>query len=421
MKQLTYSAVWGTYILLVAYVPSTKAQTPPSSKADAPPVAPIRTVTEDYHGIKLSDRYSYMENLEDPSVQSWFKAQDNYTRKVVAGIPGRDSLLARIREVDQSTPEVQVARLPGDGYLILKRLPNEDVAKLYIRQSLNGEDKLLVDPENVKLPVTDQKKGKNTIQYFAPSQDSKYVAVGVTPGGAEIKTEMHVFDMALGRETGDVVTRAWGSSPNWLADNRSFVYTKLQKLPPGAPETEVEQKSRAYLHVLGTDPEKDRPLFGYGVVPSIKVDPAYFGSVTVQPGWRYAIGSINSGVSPNSAFYVEPVSTLGETNSAWRKIADFDDGVQDIEVHGDDLYVMTFKDAPRYKILRMQALKPDLAAAETVLPAGDSVVQGINPAKDALYVELLTGDRACASNALRSASASSGASPADERHRPCKH
>jgi prolyl oligopeptidase len=362
-----------------------------SSRPPSPPVAQVRPVTEDYYGTKIVDSYRYMENLQDPEVAGWMKAQSDYTRSLLALIPGREALLARIRTLDETVPQVQAQELPGHLYLIRKRNPSEILAKLYVRDGLNGEDKLLVDPEHVKIAAENQSKGKNAIQYFGPSLDNKYVGVGVAPGGAERDTEMHLFEMASGREMGDVVARAWGSSPIWLPDNRSFLYTKLQKLPPGAPATEIEQKIRTYLHVLGTDAEQDPAVFGYGVVPSIEVDPAYQASVAAPPNSAYALGSINSGVSPNSEYYIEPVADLGKTNSAWRKLADFSDDVSDVEVHGDELYVLTYKNALRYKVLRLDALHPDLASAEMVMPPSEAVVSGIATAKDALYVQLLDG------------------------------
>ncbi len=368
-----------------------KAQSSGATSLPSPPVALVRPVTDDYFGTKVIDPYRYMENLKDPEVQAWFKGQDDYTRAVLARIPGRQQLLERIKQLDQSVPRVSASRLPGDLYLVQKRLPTEDVYKLYLRQGLNGEDKLLVDPEKVSLAALSQGKGKNTIQYFAASQDSKYVAVGIAPGGAERDTEIHVFEVASARETGDVIPRAWGGGVSWLPDGHSFVCIKLQKLPPGAPVTEVEQKVRTYLHRLGADAEADPAVFGYGVVPDIKVDPTYFAGVSAQPDSNYSVGSINSGVSPNSAFYIQPVADLGKTNTAWRKVADFSDDVSDVEVHGDDLYLLTYKDALRYKVLRVDARHPDLAAAETVVPPGQAVVAGISPAQDALYVQLLDG------------------------------
>ena len=390
VRLVLYSFVF-VALLLTATSSVLRSQSAKSTLPPSPPVAPVKPVTDDYYGTKITDPYRYMEDLKDPEVQAWMKAQNDYTRAVLASIPGRAKLLARIEELDQSVPRVRAMRLPGDLYIISKRLPTEEVAKLYLRLGLKGEDKLLVDPEKVTLAVTSRGKGKNRIMYFAPSRDNKYLAVGIAPGGSERDTEMHFFEIASGREIGDVVPRAWDSNPNWLPDNRSLVYTKLQKLPPGAPATEIEQKMRGYLHVLGTDSEQDPTVFGYGAVPSITVDPTYFASVSAQPNWEYAVGVISNGTSPNNIFYIEPVADLGKTNSAWRKVVDFSDDVADIEVHGEDLYLLSFKDALRYKVLRLDAREPDLAKAETVVPPSQSAVTAISPAQDALYVTLLDG------------------------------
>jgi prolyl oligopeptidase len=169
------------------------------------------------------------------------------------------------------------------------------------------------------------------------------------------------------------------------------VYGHLQKLPLGAPEAEVRQKFRSYLHILGTDPDKDQPVFGYGVVPSIEVEPSLIAPVQTQPGSPYALGLVNGGVTPNSAYYIAPVNAIGKPSAQWRKVADFADGVTSIGLHGDDLYVLTYKNAPRYMILRTSAGSPDLASAETVVPPSEAVIAGIHPANDALYVSLLDG------------------------------
>jgi len=393
-KRLRVYAFASLAILLTARSTVLRSQSVNSSSTPAsPPVAPVKPVTDDYFGAKVVDPYRYMENLDDPEVQGWIKAQNDHTRAVLASIPGREQLLARIRELDQSVPQVQAVRLPGGLYFCLKLLAGEDVAKLYLRKGLNGEERLLADPEKITLVPSDQGKGKNVISGGAVSNDGKYIALGVVPGGDELHGEVHVIDTSSGREAGDVIPQvgaeAW--QPYWLPGNRSFVYGRLQKLPHDAPAAEVRQKFRAYLHVLGTDPDKDSPVFGYGVVPSIDVDPSLIASVQIQPDSHYALGLLNGSVTPNSAYYIAPVDSIGKSDPAWRKVADFADGVTNIAIHDDDLYLLTYKNAQRYKIIRTDARKPDLASAETVVPACQAVIQGMSAAQDALYVRLLDG------------------------------
>src|SRR5271156_2075539 len=67
--------------------------------ADAPPVAPVRPVTDTYFGTPVVDNYRYMENLKDPEVQGWMKGQAAYTRKVLDAIPGRESLAHSIESL----------------------------------------------------------------------------------------------------------------------------------------------------------------------------------------------------------------------------------------------------------------------------------------------------------------------------------
>jgi prolyl oligopeptidase len=61
-----------------------------------------------------------MENLNDPEVQAWMKAQNNYARAALDEIPGRQQLLARVRQLDSSVPQVQAWRLPGGKFLVKK-------------------------------------------------------------------------------------------------------------------------------------------------------------------------------------------------------------------------------------------------------------------------------------------------------------
>jgi prolyl oligopeptidase len=381
-------------IVLTGYTQVAPAQTSSDPAHLAPPVAPIKDVIDDYYGTGIHDPYRYMENLKDPEVDAWFKAQNDFTRVTLARIPGRAKLLGRIRELDQSTPQVSARRLPGDAYLIWKRLPTEDVAKVYLRRGLQGEDHLLVNPEKIKLTPEDQAKGKNSISGTAVSDDGKLLIVGITPGGSEVNNELHVIELATGRELGDVITHgacAEGQFASWLPDSRSFVYGRLQDLPAGAPTEQVRQNFRSYLHILGTPEDQDKPVFGSGVVSTINVEPSLIASVVIPRDTAYALGILNGSVTPNSAYYIAPADSVGKSGTPWRKIADFSDGVTDVAVHGDDLYLMTYKDAPRSKIVKTNAAQPAIASAQTIIPQGQAVVSEMARAKDALYVQLMDG------------------------------
>src|SRR5689334_20904960 len=56
-------------------------------------------VVEDLHGTKVADPYRWLEDASAPEVQTWMEAQDAYTRAQLAALPGRDALVARLKEL----------------------------------------------------------------------------------------------------------------------------------------------------------------------------------------------------------------------------------------------------------------------------------------------------------------------------------
>jgi protease II len=149
-----------TAILTLAFSIGALAQRP---APQPPPAAPVKPAVDHYHGIAVSDPYRYMENADDQAVQSWMKAQDDYTRAMLVRIPGRQRLLSRIEELDNSVPQVWAVGLPGDLYLVEKRLPGEQAFKIYRRTGLPAQDSLLVDPQKITLQPASHSKADEYI------------------------------------------------------------------------------------------------------------------------------------------------------------------------------------------------------------------------------------------------------------------
>ena len=376
------------FVALSVQAVRVRAQSPSATSLPSPPVAPIRPVTDDYFGTKVVDPYRYMENLKDPQVQAWFKAQDDYTRAVLAKIPGRQQLLERIKQLDQGAPYrvSNVQRYQGDRYFYEKRLAKEEVSKLYERDGLAGEEKLLVDPGKfVTAPGTHY-----TLNYYVPSYDGRYVAYGVSPGGSE-DAVIHILDLATGRDTGETIDRSWYGGIGWLPDNRSFFHIRFQKLGPGADPNERRLKSRVYLHRVGTDPESDPAVFGYGVNPGIDLDPADGSFVATDPRTPFMLAGVNHGFGNELTIYIAPVASAGKPDTHWTKLCGPEQAITSFDWHGDDLYLLSHQNAPRLKVLRTSFSHPDLAAATLVVPPGEAVLTNITAAPDALYVQELDG------------------------------
>jgi prolyl oligopeptidase len=393
MKSIGLDTRRGLYLLvlvglsLALLVPAFSARSRSANATPSPPVAPVRPVTDEYFGVKVVDPYRYMEDLQNPEVAAWFKGQNEYTRAALASIPGRDPLLVRIKTLDEGAEAriTDVRRLPGDHYFYQKQLASEDVPKLYKRDGLNNEEKLLVDPT----AYATSGGPHFVIDYYAPSMDGKYVAVGVSAAGSEDAT-LRVFDTSTAKETGDVIDRAQFGSPTWLPDGRSFVYNRLQKLSDKSAATDRYLNSRAYLHVLGTSPDADKVVFGVGV-PGVTMDASDIPFLGISPGTPYALGVIAHGVRNEATLYVTPLDTLTSSKIPWKKFCDVDDDVTGFDAHKDDIYLVSHHQASRYKVLRAKFSDGDVSHAEVVVPPSEQVVQNVAAASDAVYVQALDG------------------------------
>jgi prolyl oligopeptidase len=372
---------WHTVVttLLAFAAASSVAQT-------RPPAPPVRDVTDIHFGVAVPDPYRYFEDLKDPDVAGWIKAEGDYAKAVLAKLPGRATLLKEIQERgDAASARISSLQVVGAKVYYQKRLATDNIFKLYVRDGFGGKERLLVDPEAIE-----SKEGEHyALDYYAPSPDNRFLAYGISPAGSE-DSVLRVIDLATGKETGDVIDRAQFGSPSWLPDG-GLLYTRLAKLPADAPAADKYQNQRVYVHRLGENPDGDTPLFGAGISSLAAIDPVEFVTVYNPLGSTYLLALAINGVQREFKLWVAPWAGMDGGKTPWLKVIDNADEVTDLAVHGDSLFVMTHKDAPRFKVLRTPLAKPDLPTAELVIAPGESVVNSIGAAKDGLYVRKMNG------------------------------
>jgi prolyl oligopeptidase len=371
--------------LLLAMVSFAARCTPGAAETLSQPVAPVVPVTDTYFGTKVVDPYRWMEDLKSPQLQAWMKAQAAYTKDYLGKLPGRDALISRVEALDNAATRVTGLQLCGSRYFYLKTNPSDQTPKLYVRDGLKGGERLLADPQ-----VLGGSGRRYTLSDFYPSPDGRLVAVEIAPGGSE-EGVLHILDAATGKPLNDSIDRVWEASVSWDPAGAFFYYTRLQKLGPGMTELDKELDETAYLHHLGDDPEKDVPVLGRKFNPPSSMVPTDAAYVSVTPGAPYAFGIIQHGVKNELTIAISPADALAKGAPAWTKIVDVDDDVVSTACYGHDLWLLTHKDASRFKVIHIDLDHPDTSKAQVAVPESDMVVRGITAAKDALYVGFTRG------------------------------
>jgi prolyl oligopeptidase len=368
------------------------------------PTAPVHPVTDTYFGTAVVDPYRWMENLKSPEVQTWMKAQADYTKDDIAKLPGRDALVKRVEELDNAAVRIGGLQHYGNYYFYFKITAKDQTPKLYVHNGLKGEERLLADPQVMgdssqlakRIKDEAKKKGEKepqlrfTMSDFYPSPDGKLVGVEIAAGGSE-EGVVRLIDVATGKPLSDEIDRIWGASVSWDSSDKFFYYTRLQKLGPNDSPLNKELDEASYLHHVGDDPDKDVAILGRKADPAIGMIPTDSAYVSITPGSPYALGLISHGVKNELTLAISSADAAAKGAPVWMKFVDVDDDVTSGAIMGHEMWLLTHKDAPRFKVIHIDLDHPDISKADVAVAPSDLVLKGISAAKDGLYVEAAQG------------------------------
>jgi prolyl oligopeptidase len=116
--------------------------------------------------------------------------------------------------------------------------------------------------------------------------------------------------------------------------------------------------------------------------------------VAVTPGSKWMVATAG-GAHNESRISVAPLAKLDRTGAGktpWRAVAEYADKVEGLLVHGDRIYLSTFKGASNRKVVSVPLRDPDLGKATAEVPESpDGTIVSMGAARDAMYVQTMVG------------------------------
>jgi prolyl oligopeptidase len=345
-----------------------------ASAGGQPPAPPVKPVTETFFGHKVTDNYRYMEAL-GAETRDWMKAQGAYTRSVLQSIAPRADLARRVAAFTGSFGFINGYASYGGRAFYEERTPGSDNFDLMVRDK-SGARKI-VDIAALRAAHG----GKPyAINYFLASPDGSKVAVGISEGGSEA-AEISVYDAASGAVIAGPVDRADFGATAWSADSHTVYFIRLKKLAAGEDEINKYRNATAVAWDLHGEPVA---VAGNGIGQGTSFTPDETPVIELSPGSNAGVLLSFNGVQNELKAWVAPVAVTAAT--PWKLLFDRDDGITAIASRGDDLFLLSHKNAPTFQVLTLKAGEP-LTAAKVLVPADPArVIEGIQVAADGLYV-----------------------------------
>ena len=350
-----------------------QAPTAKSPKADSPQTKRL-DFTEKLHGVDVPDPYRWLEKdiREDGEVESWVRAQNAHARRVLDPIPERGAIEERLRQLwnyeRYSTPWSR-----GGRYFFSKNDGLQNQSVLYTMDSLDGEPRVLVDPNSWS------KDGTASLAGMSCSPDGRYFVYGKSDAGSDWRTYTTI-DLRSGERVGPDLKWVKSSPIEWTADSRGFFYCRFDAPKAGDEYQAANTNQKLLYHTVGTAQEDDVHVFStphepqWGFWPSVSDDGRHLVIIVWKAGPQNVV-YYRDLTEP----FASPREIIGGWDSAWSFIG----------AHRGRLLFQTDLDAPRGRVISLDPKSPARDTWRTVIAEGEDAIEDVDFVGGQLLVESL--------------------------------
>ncbi len=227
-----------------------------NAPAQTRPETELRPFSYELHGAIIEDPYHWLEgshapevpgedNELDERVRQWTEEQNSYTRGILDGLPGRETLEAELSQL-LSRDTYGTPRMAGDWLFYTLRSGGQAQSVLYVQRGEAGEPRVLLDVNTL------DETGLLALDWYRPSPDGRLVAFGTYQAGDELTTAS-VLETATGEWLSDQI-EGRVNPVQWLDDGEHFVVRRLSV-------TNDPYSGQITLHRIGRDAGEDPILF----------------------------------------------------------------------------------------------------------------------------------------------------------------
>lgn len=310
-----------------------------------------------YFGTEVADPYRWLENDTSQTTSVWVKAENDITNAYLARIPFRNKLKERLTQLTNYEKIGTPFKKNGKYYFYKNNgLQNQNV--LYVKETLDGEAKVLLDPNKLS---DDGTVALNGISF---SKDGKYMAYAISRCGSDW-IEIYVIDLATGELTDDHILWAKFSGASWQGDG--FYYSAYDAPTNGKEYSNINENHKIYYHKIGDPQSKDQLIYQNPQYPK-----RFYSASTDEDEKILFIDESGAGSGNNLL-----LKDLTKTNAPLIPMTeDYNFIYMPIEVIGNTIYILTNYDAPKYRVMTTDINSPNIRNWKELVPENESVLSG---------------------------------------------
>jgi len=317
-----------------------------------------------YHGQEVADPYRWLEDdvRESEDVSNWVASQNDVTFAYLATIPERELIVKRMTEL-WDFERYGLPRKEGGRYFFSYNNGLQNQSVIFTQTSLDVEAELLIDPNGWS------DDGTVALASYSPSPDGNMVAYLVQDGGSDWR-EARVLNVETGEVLEDRLEWLKFTALSWAGDGSGFYYSRY-------PATSAEEKFQSlnkgmtiYFHEVATLQEEDV------VVYATPDQPDWGPRAQITDDGKHMIITISVGTDSRYSIAYKDMA-YPESEPAMI-IEGFDYDYALVGNIGNDLYFRTNNDAPKNRLIIINAESPEPENWREVIGEAEDVLDDVD-------------------------------------------
>ncbi len=356
----------------------TIAEIPPLAAEDGPKMSYPETrksdVVHEYHGTKVPDPYSWLEDDNSAETKAWVEAQNKVTFGYLESIPEREKIKARLTEL-WNYERFGVPSEEGGRYFFSRNDGLQNQSVLYWAESLEAEPKVLIDPNTMS------KDGTVALAGISVSKDGKYVAYGIADAGSDWN-RWKIREVETGKDLDDELKWIKFSSAAWDKQGKGFYYGRYPEPKPGQSLTESNFYQKVYFHRVGTPQSEDV------LVWEDTENKDWRASAAQTDDGRFLVVTIGKGTDDKYRILFKDLFKR-DARPPQHLVGEFDADYTFIDNEGPVFFFKTNKDAPKGRVIAIDVFDPAPEKWKVIIPEAAETLDGVSLVGDKFIAQYL--------------------------------
>ena len=219
------------------------------------PIYPVSrqdpSVSDDYHGTKVTDPYRWLEDDNAAETKDWVKKQNDVTFGYLEKIPFREAIKSKITTL-WDFEKFGSPFKEGSKYYFYRNSGLQNQAVLYVQNDLNATPSVFLDPNTLS------KEGTVALGAMSFNKAGNLAAYQLAKAGSDWQT-IYVKDAATGKTLDDKVEWVKFSGISWVGDG--FFYSRYPEPKKGEELKGASEFQAVYFHKVGTSQSDDKLIY----------------------------------------------------------------------------------------------------------------------------------------------------------------